>query len=229
MNPSSTSFDQALKEIAHYTSFPAMLPFVGSDYISANHSKLLILGESFYLPRESTLHKDPVQWYSSNQSLLGITEDERETEVDWINCRRLLECVWNNGGHRIYREINGCLDEMNLPYSDRPVSNICYTNTFMRPATTEGGSFFKCCVPQDFAMSIEVLAKVISILTPDLVIFASKGAWDSVGKIVAEQVSGTSFDFVSHPADPRHWNVESYEHGRKKFISLLKKWAMNVQ
>lgn len=68
-----------------------MMPYIGADYISALHSKLLILGESFYLPKESTIHLDPVAWYSSNQGLLAITENECEDEVKWINCRELLE------------------------------------------------------------------------------------------------------------------------------------------
>lgn len=232
MNPSSTSFDIALKEIPHYKSFPAMMPYIGKDYISPIHSKLLILGESFYLPEESTVHLDAVQWYSSNESLLSrCTEIECEDEVKWINCRGLLEDPWNQPGHKMYRELNACLGELNLPSHDRAVSHICYTNTFMRPAI-EGASLKKICVPQDFAVSIEVLTKVISILTPDLVIFASKWAWDSIGWIIEERVSGSSFDFVSHPAghfSGRFWNGPAYPHGRKKFISLLKKWASKIE
>jgi hypothetical protein len=94
----------------------------------------------------------------------------------------------------------------------------------MRPAI-EGDSLKNICVPQDFAVSIEVLTKVISILRPDLVIFASKWAWDSVGLRVAELVPGLSFDFASHPAGHFYWNRESYPHGRNKFVFLLKKWA----
>ena len=218
-NPSSNSFDTLLKEITHYQFFPAMLPFVGKDYVSANHSKLLIFGESFYFPEESTLHKDPSKWYSTNQD--SLTEEE----VEYINCRGLLECDWGSPGHKMYRELNSCLTELNLPSLDRPVSHVCFTNTFMRPARDSGGSFRHCCAERDVVASIDILTRVISTLSPDLVIFTSKYAWDAVGWRVAGQVSATTFDFVSHPADPFHWNVKSYEQGREKFRSLLRKWA----
>jgi hypothetical protein len=230
MNTSVTSFDNALKEISHYRSFPALLPFVGADYVSKAHSKLLILGESFYLPNESTIHKDPASWYASNQGSLTITKEENENEVDWINCRGLLECPWNHGGHKMYRELNACLGELNLPSHERPVSHIAYTNAFMRPAIAEGGTFKYCCVPQDIAVSIEVLSKVIATLAPDTVIFASKYAWEAVGIKVAEQFSKTTFSFVCHPTTGgRYWNKKAYLHGREKFISLLKRWAANSE
>ncbi len=218
MNPSSNLFDPALKEISHYQSFPAMLPFVGQGYVLENRPKLLILGESFYLPEYSTLQLNAGEWYSSNQ---GLLDDE---VVAWINCRGLLECDWKSGGQRMYAEINRCLAEVDLPSLDRPVSNICYNNTFMRPAT-EGESFKHCCEEQDIVVSIDTLTRVIATLKPDLVIFVSKYAWDAVGWRIAKQIASVNFDFVSHPLDPRHWNVKSYEHGREKFISLLKKWA----
>jgi hypothetical protein len=186
---------------------------------------LLILGESFYLPNESTIHVDPVRWYSSNQASLTITKEENENEVDWINCRRLLECPWNPGGHKMYRELNACLGELDLPAHDRPVSHIAYTNTFMRPAIGEGDSFSKCCVPQDIVVSIEVLSRVIAALAPNMVIFTSKHAWNAVGKNIALQFSEITFDSVSHPTSPFQWRVESYPHGRAKFMSLLKEWA----
>jgi hypothetical protein len=195
-----------------------MAPFVGQDYISANHSKLLIFGESFCFPPESTLHKDPIKWYSANQSLLS------DYEVQWINCRGLLECPWGEDGHKMYHVLNGCLKELDLPSQDRPISHICYTNTFLRPADS-GISFRSRCVPQDVVVSIDTLTKVVAVLAPDLVIFASKYAWEVVGQRVAEQVTGTAFDFVSHPTAHFYWDVESYPHGREKFRSLLNKWA----
>ena len=223
-NQSSKFFDSTLMEILHYQSFPAMLPFVGKDYVLANHSKLLIFGESFYFPKQSTLHNEPSKWYSSRQESL------ESNEVEHINCRGLLECDWGLRGHRIYRELNSCLAELDLPSPDRPISHICFTNTFMRPARHRG-TFKGCCVDRDIELSNEVVARVIKALDPDLVIFASKYAWDMVGGNVAKRFSGITFDFVYHPARHYWWNgrsnPKSHEHGRKKFLSLLKnKWAV---
>lgn len=218
-NQSSTAFDAKLKDIPHYKAFPAMLPFVGRDYSCSTHPKLLLLGESFYFPEDSTIHKDPVSWYSTNQSALN------EEEVLYIDCRGLLECDWGSPGHKMYREINNCLEELGLPSQDRPVSHICYTNTFLRPAHESGASFKYCCVDQDIQVSIDVLTRVISALSPAIVIFASKYAWDAVGCRLAGQFTGLTFEFVSHPTDPFHWNVESYDHGRAKFLALLNRWT----
>src|SRR5262249_2491029 len=82
-----------------------------------------------------------------------------------------------------------------------------------------------CCSDQDIALGRDVLIRLIEVLTPDLLIIASRYAWDAIGATVANRVSGTTFDFVSHPTDSFHWNVRSYNHGRAKFLSLLASWA----
>jgi hypothetical protein len=222
-NSSSKAYDLLLKKISHYKSFLAMLPFVGEDYDCASHSKLLIVGESFYFPEDSTSHHDAAKWYSTNQD--SLTPDE----VNHIHCRGLLECNWECPGHKMYRELNRCLAELHIPSQDRPVSHICFTNAFLRPASHPGKSFKECCADQDVATSISVLIEVIAALAPELIVFTSKYAWAKVGSTVAERFSGIEFHFVSHPTDSFHWNVKSYDHGRKKFVSLLQKWAENAR
>ena len=221
MNTSSTDFDTALKGISHYQSFPAMLPFVGKDYISPKHSKLLILGESFYFPKDSTWHRDPSRWYSANQKSLN------EGEVTYFNCRGLLEGPWHpRTGHAMYLEIKRCLDKFVLPSPDRSISHIAYTNTFMRPANVPGQSFEHYCKEQDITASVDVLTKVITALSPDLVIFASVYAWGAVGRRLAKHFPETKFDFVCHPTTGGlHWNRKTCPNGREKFVSLLNKWA----
>ena len=218
-NTSLDTFDSVLLSNSHYRAYPAMLPYVGADYDSPFHPRLLILGESFYFPEESTIHKVPDEWYASNQS--HLTDDE----VSYIHCRGLVECNWDAAGHKMYREINASLRELNYPTPDRPISHACFTNTFLRPASISGQSFMHCCTNRDIYLSLEVLSSVLSTLSPHQVIFASKYGWDSVGVSLAKQFPNMIFDFVSHPADPFHWNVQAYPHGRNKFMSLLKRWA----
>ena len=196
-----------------------MMPFVGQEYVASSHPKLLLLGESFYFPEDSTSHIDPAQWYSKNQTALN------EEEIEYFHCRKLLECEWKSAGHKMYREINGCLDEVGLNFTDRSVSLVSYTNTFMRPARDSGGSFQHCCSQQDVEVSIETLSQIIQSLMPNKVIFASVFAWNTVGKIIAKRFADISIDFVAHPTAHFYWNVESYPNGRKKFISLLQGWS----
>ena len=163
---SLTTFDEQLLQIDHLRAYPAMLPFVGPDYAGSDHRKLLVVGESNYFPEKSTAHSDAPQWYAGDQA--SLTQDE----VDWINCRVLLECSWSSPGHKMYREINQCLRSLPLQYTDRPVATIAYMNAFQRPART-GQSFQACYQPLDREKSLDVMRGVIRCLA------AIPGEWNS--------------------------------------------------
>lgn len=217
-NPSTNTFDAELLQIGHFQSIPTMLPYVGGDYLSASHGKLLLIGESFYFPEESTIHLDAEHWYS-------LTEDSLNgDELQYIDCRGLLECPWDAAGHAMYREINRCLDEHRLSFEERAISHIAFANAFFRPASKSGESISHCSTALDHGKSREITKAMIRVLKPDLVIYVSKFAWDSNGRFLAEAMPDVSFEFTSHPADPRHWNVASYAHGRSKFMSILEKF-----
>ncbi len=195
-----------------------MLPYVGGNYLSPSHGKLLLIGESFYFPEESTIHLDAEHWYSLTKDSLN-----RE-ELQHIDCRGLLECPWSESGQEMYREINRCLCEQGLTYEERPISHVAFTNAFFRPASASGGSIRDCGEAIDHAKSREITAAMIRALRPDLVVYVSKYAWDSNGCFLAKDMPEFAFEFTSHPADPRHWNVASYAHGRSKFMSVLEKF-----
>lgn len=55
-----------------------MKPWVGSNYVSDKHKKLLVLGESHYLPKGSIKSHDVDAWYSGSEDSL----DDKEKE--WI-------------------------------------------------------------------------------------------------------------------------------------------------
>jgi hypothetical protein len=42
-----------------------MIPFVGDDYESSKHKKLLLIDESHYMPEGSTVHHDVNSWYGA--------------------------------------------------------------------------------------------------------------------------------------------------------------------
>ncbi|MCF7733318.1 MAG: uracil-DNA glycosylase family protein [Akkermansiaceae bacterium] len=214
-NPSSTSFDKELALIPHYQAFPAMLPYVGGDFGASSHWKMLLIGESFYFPPESTIHLDAARWYSETQNSLNADE------LEYFNCRGLLECPWKADGHQMYREINRCLDSLGLECSERAVSHVAFTNSFCRPAAKSGDSFKHCCTELDRIKSQEVTKAVIDVLNPDLVVYVSKYAWDCVGHNLAELLKDKTFRFASHPAGQFYWNRRGYAHGRPKFIQIL--------
>lgn len=175
---------------------------------------MLVVAESFYFPKDSTVHLDAAEWYQGNQQALS------DEEVNWMHCRGLMECGWNSQGHAIYRAINSCLAEMAVNHTDRPISSIAFMNTFQRPSL-EGDTFRRVCTLLDRERAKEALAHVIRSIKPDMVIVASKYAWDAVGHALAPLFPQSEFYFTCHPASPWHWNRISYAHGRSKFINIL--------
>ena len=211
-------YDRQFDGIDHLHRYPAMLPYVGPRYLSPGHAKVLLLGESNYLPNESTAHKDAEKWYSGTQNQLS------DEEVEWVHNRHLLQGDWKPPGHKIYREIDACVAEATGPgcgEGGRAMNHVAYMNAFQRPAVGEGASLTRCCTPKDEAIATDVVRKVVSILRPAAVIFVSKFAWDKLSRGV-DNGSSVRYDFTSHPADHFHWRRRGYQNGRQKFIALLK-------
>jgi hypothetical protein len=206
-----------LKKIEHFVKYPSMIPYIGQDYELDLHKKLLLIGESNYLPEESEIHLDDKKWYKSSE------DDLTDEEIEWINCRGLLECNWDSPGHFIYRELNRSLQEV-LPISTvdnktRAISHCAFMNCFQRPSTT-GNSIKNLCTRMDIDESNKTKSSVIEIIKPDIVIFVSKLSWDLVGK----NYKDNRFDFVCHPGTGgRYWHNNKYPHGKRKFIQILKK------
>jgi hypothetical protein len=215
-NPSQKKFDSQLFEISHLNAYPALLPFIGQNFESPSHKKMLLIGESYYFPDDSSIHHDVDGWYAATQERLT------DEEVSYMNCRGLLECDWGSPGHGIYREINRRLAELPLESSDRAVSHIAFMNAFYRPANIPGESFKHGCTPLDVDRAIDITKEIVGVLEPNLVIYVSKYSWDTVGWKIAESLAPDSFHFTSHPGDPFYWTRTGYPHGRKKFEQILR-------
>ena len=54
----NTKYDSLLLSLPFYATHSYTLPFVGDDYDSPKHKKLLLIGESHYMPAGSTVHHD---------------------------------------------------------------------------------------------------------------------------------------------------------------------------
>ena len=55
----------------HLRRFPCMHPWIGSRYRDRRHKRLPAVGESHYLPPESTIHHDPARWYRGSLAVKG--------------------------------------------------------------------------------------------------------------------------------------------------------------
>ena len=81
----------------HLRRFPCMHPWIVSRYRDERHKRLLVIGESHYLPPESTIHHDPAHWYRSRADLT-------EEEARWTSSIGNITGRWTRA-HRIYRAI----------------------------------------------------------------------------------------------------------------------------
>lgn len=144
-------------------------------------------------------------------------------EIDYINTRRVLEAKWNTASDVIFKELDKKLSSYVDTSKGRAMTFASFMNCFQRPANT-GDSIKKLSCEMDSKISIDTISSVIETINPDIVIFTSKYAWDSVGWKLAEKYRRNNilFDFVCHPGTGgRYWHNKNYKHGASKFIEIL--------
>lgn len=165
--------DDLYKTIGHYQKFPCMIPWIGENYTSSLHKRLLVVGESHYLPEDSKIHKNPEAWY------LGSQNDLCNEEVKWISTEGIIKKNKPNNfskrkSHVIYKNIGKAINSCSFKYplpSDI-FDHIAYYNYFQRPAESSGDSIKVSRIDKEVAE--QVLTKLITLLEPEIVIFTSK-------------------------------------------------------
>lgn len=220
--------EELLSKIDFYQQYPAMKPFVGDNYLSTVHKKLLIVGESYYLPNKVAMHHNVDEWYKSNAEQLKNEFKIKEIEdaLDWIHCCHLMTKKWDlKSGHKFYNEIALCLKKIlkTNGNTQNHISEIAFTNFYQRPAEKEGASMKHFVRKVDVDYGCAILTEVINAITPDLVIITSKHVWDISSKKLKQFLADKkiTLDFTCHPAGWKYWNSQSYRHGKKKLIDLL--------
>ena len=192
----------------HLRRFPCMQPWIGSRYLDERHKRLLVIGESHYLPPESTIHHDPARWYRS------IQDDLSDEEVRWASTIGNITGRWYRA-HRIYRAIQ---DEIARdPAGKRrsqpdafPLNHIAYCNYFLRPAPTAGGSMQGNECEQDLDVAEEVLRWFILSHHPELVIVTSRFA----GRCAEDALRESRIPHVRTPhPGTRWWNTATRSYG----------------
>jgi len=205
-------------KIDHFQKYPTMEPFVGKNYVSVFHKKVLLIGESFYLPNETTVHHSVHDWYNGDDSSI------KDWELEWMDTKGLLNCSWQSNGHMIYRELNRCVKTVFSNSEFRGVDEIAFINYFQRPSEREGDSFKQFIKHEDIIISKSVINQVIETITPDTVIFVSKYSWDIGNQEIKKTFPKIQVDYVCHPGTGGlYWNNKSYRHGKNKFLEILRK------
>lgn len=162
----STEFDERFAHIDHYRIFPEMLPWVGVNY-ALSFKKLLVVGESHYLPTGRTVHHDSEGWYRrSNElqldELRGIKTRGTIGNGIGINPSK----SWKIKSKTIYRNVERALLNSTM-FNVAPqtaFTEVAFMNYFQRPGHTSGDSIH---VNQlDKEVSVVVFSEVVRIIQP---------------------------------------------------------------
>lgn len=202
-----TKYDKDLLKITHYKAYPQMMPFIGEKY---DEKKLLVIGESHYLPECSEKSSD---WYRHDWNYLD------EEEKGWINTSELIRNTKYNKAHTIYKNIDLAFKEV-FNVKDESWHYMAFMNFFQRPAEKTGKSIKVTSEDRDIAN--DTLKEVVNVLKPDTVIFVSSKAYRTYNNC-CDKVN--VFSGV-HPAC-RWWNTKMRKYGQKTgkefFVDIVSK------
>lgn len=188
-------YDDQLLKIEHYRRYPNMLPWVGK-YYGSKYPKTIFVGESHYLPDESTAQLDIAKWYNSTQEKL------RKQELEWINTREVVRNNFDN--NPIWQRPAAVMYELGVlppPKSQNVLEYFAFFNFFQRPAEKTGKGI--AISDEDHTRANDVFRENLRILKPSVVIFLSMLAWNNSER---QSLPDIRFDFVPHPGS-RWWNM----------------------
>lgn len=180
---------------------------------SNSHNKLMIVMESNYFKDNvDSVFKDPEAWYTGTdtnhlipQEIKNLVENDK---AGYLPFDRLL------------KSMNQVLTEIQCEHI---YDEALFYNYFLRPATGSN-SFRRFCKPIDKEVAGVALCGILETNKPDIVIFASKFAYDEFSKYkksVGYVPNNIVIDFVYHPSDRFHkWNINP--NSKQKFEKLLK-------
>jgi len=230
MKSCDTQFDQELLKIPHYQHHPEMLPFIGKNYCN-KRKRVLLVGESHYLThaKKNQVSADYIalNWYEKvlhfnnpnnifykdfkNYTTRGILKSFIESKKDgsgWI--------IFSNPIRAYYNE-----DHVNHFH----IHDFAFINFYQRPAFEFGKSINTTeeekklnLKEKDNSVACETLQAVINIISPDIIIFFSKKAYNS---FVLNDSDITPVR-IPHPTCP-WWNraTKHNKKGKETFKEIL--------
>jgi len=214
MNYLSTDYDGKLNNISHYINYPEMRPWIGVNY-KHEKVKILTVGESHYLSKDSKYHLKAEDWCS------GISESQKDKHIGGINTREVINrgtaTKWKKKSYVIFKNTEDALFLSQL-FSNKPASayyNIAFMNYFQRPAQVTGKSILLEKMDEEVAK--EVFLKVVDCIKPTAIIFTSSLAYKSakrVGTLDSLKSKEIPFTRSPHPATS-WWNRISKKYGNK--------------
>ena len=203
----------------HYIRYPCMKPRIGSCYHSGTQRRLLVIGESHYLPPESRCQLDDDSWYSSSE------DDLSEKERGWISTEQIINQSKLDGfktkAHGIYRNVAKELNASGLQLDrwEDAIEYCAFMNLFQRPAQISGGSIEP--TQKDLDVSRGVLEWVLDDVVPELVVAVSSKAGFYAAPTLKQK--GLPFAVTPHPTC-RWWNRRAAGYGGLKGCEIIPKF-----
>jgi hypothetical protein len=218
-----------------FNRFEILKPALLDNYWSDKHSKLMIVAESNYLGDDvDCVFKDPNLWYQGDDSRIKQLLKDQEKKVS----------TWKY--YRTFSKLCKVMNEVANTQCKSVYEEAVFYDYFLRPATVRGTnrSFEKDCKQLDRDVAGTALCGAIDILNPDIVIFASKYAYDEFKDYLtysdntnirfvseykylelAKYNREIRIDYVNHPAARGYYNNwYKSENGKQKFERLLKEY-----
>ena len=204
--------------------FPLLKPAVGENFISNEHKRMLIIGESNYLDDSYVSQcdfKDAEKWYKDFMAKL-IPKEKESAFSNWVGPYKKHNDPFGN----LFSSIRNVLHYAGKKCDQYELQETAYYNYFLRPASVsnKGYSFKKDCKNIDREVSGIALCGIITQLEPSLVVFASRYAYIEFIKYkknIGFQTNAV-IDFVNHPSN--NFQCWKKDNGAKKFESLMKQY-----
>lgn len=166
-----------------YARYPSMKPYEGQHYEAGGRPRLLLVGESHYLPEQATQHLDAATWYQGSQETLAA-EELRCTGAQgewrrWIDTAGAVSraCATNfaNKAHWIWKNAFEVINEAGpgYPMARDVADDVAIFNFFLRPAR-EHDSLRGHLTEQDIDLANVLFEHRIADLQPRAIAFVSR-------------------------------------------------------
>jgi hypothetical protein len=193
--------------------YPTMGLYVGKFFHNPT-TKILLIGESHYLPKGSSQHTSPEVWYSGSSHTLSPTEITFISTSEIIEGSRLNR--FSNPAHSIWKNSFEVINEFGPRYSDftRVADDIAFCNFFLRPGLC-GKSLLVC--PEDVSIAHEAFLATYKKLKPTAIAFLSMKAFSHFKRppSIPDPIA------TPHPASS-WWNRVAKKYGNKKGRDILR-------
>lgn len=206
-----------------FTRYPMMTPHVGPRFRTPGAPSLLLVGESHYLPEDSTQHLSPATWYGGTHETL--TAEERL----WIDTPTVLAnaCAENfaNKGHWIWKNAFEVINDHGPKHAAaREVANdIAFLNFFLRPARTSKSLAWHL-TDEDVAKANEAFAIHVAHLAPSAIVLVSR-----LAKRCFQPVTRPTMPITATPHPSSHWwNRSSKRYGGKRGRDILAEFVAGL-